>query len=71
LIPPFPGSNPGAAPSAVSAPSFPCVGERTTFDDALIDELAGAGTAYVPLFPLTGFTPLWSAALSIETTPMF
>lgn len=33
-------------------------------DDALIDELAAAGTAYVPFFPLGGFTPLQSAALS-------
>jgi aryl-alcohol dehydrogenase-like predicted oxidoreductase len=33
-------------------------------DDALIDELAGAGTAYVPFFPLGGFTRLQSAALS-------
>ncbi|CZT36996.1 aldo/keto reductase family oxidoreductase [Rhizobium sp. 9140] len=33
-------------------------------DDALIDELAGAGTAYVPFFPLGGFSPLQSAALT-------
>jgi pyridoxine 4-dehydrogenase len=33
-------------------------------DDALIDELAAAGTAYVPFFPLGGFTPLQSDALS-------
>jgi aryl-alcohol dehydrogenase-like predicted oxidoreductase len=33
-------------------------------DDALIDELAAAGTAYVPFFPLGGFTPLQSTALS-------
>jgi pyridoxine 4-dehydrogenase len=33
-------------------------------DDALIDELADAGTAYVPFFPLGGFTPLQSDALS-------
>jgi len=33
-------------------------------DDALIDELAAAGTAYVPFFPLGGFTPLQSSALS-------
>ena len=32
-------------------------------DDALIDELAAAGTAYVPYFPLGGFTPLHSARL--------
>jgi aryl-alcohol dehydrogenase-like predicted oxidoreductase len=33
-------------------------------DDALIDELAAAGIAYVPYFPLGGFTPLQSTALS-------
>ncbi|MFI8166122.1 aldo/keto reductase family oxidoreductase [Streptomyces sp. NPDC086081] len=44
-------------------------------DDALIDELAGQGIAYVPFFPLGGFTPLQSTALSavaarLDTTPM-
>ena len=29
-------------------------------DDSLIDELAGLGIAYVPFFPLGGFTPLQS-----------
>ena len=33
-------------------------------DDELIDELAAAGIAYVPFFPLGGFTPLQSTALS-------
>lgn len=33
-------------------------------DDALIDALAGQGVAYVPFFPLGGFTPLQSDALS-------
>jgi len=33
-------------------------------DDALIDELARQGTAYVPYFPLGGFSPLQSEALS-------
>jgi aryl-alcohol dehydrogenase-like predicted oxidoreductase len=33
-------------------------------DDALIDDLAGHGIAYVPFFPLGGFTPLQSSALS-------
>ena len=33
-------------------------------DDALIDELGEAGIAYVPFFPLGGFTPLQSTALS-------
>jgi pyridoxine 4-dehydrogenase len=44
-------------------------------DDELIDALAGQGIAYVPFFPLGGFTPLQSAALSavaarLEATPM-
>jgi aryl-alcohol dehydrogenase-like predicted oxidoreductase len=44
-------------------------------DDALIDELAASGTAYVPFFPLGGFTPLQSTALSdvalqLGATPM-
>ncbi|MGH8234653.1 MAG: oxidoreductase, partial [Rhodanobacteraceae bacterium] len=33
-------------------------------DDGLIDELAAAGIAFVPFFPLGGFTPLQSATLS-------
>jgi len=33
-------------------------------DDALIDSLAAAGIAYVPFFPLGGFSPLQSASLS-------
>ncbi|MBO1114253.1 aldo/keto reductase family oxidoreductase [Bordetella petrii] len=33
-------------------------------DDALIDALAGDGIAYVPFFPLGGFSPLQSAGLS-------
>ena len=33
-------------------------------DDALIDELAAAGIAYVPYFPLGGFTPLQSDTLA-------
>jgi len=44
-------------------------------DDALVDELSAAGIAYVPFFPLGGFTPLQSAELSavaadIGATPM-
>ena len=44
-------------------------------DDALIDDLAAAGVAYVPFFPLGGFTPLQSSALStvaarLRATPM-
>lgn len=33
-------------------------------DDALIDDLAGKGIAYVPFFPLGGFSPLQSSILS-------
>ncbi len=33
-------------------------------DDALIDDLARQGIAYVPFFPLGGFTPLQSSGLS-------
>ncbi|SDO35853.1 Predicted oxidoreductase [Methylobacterium phyllostachyos] len=33
-------------------------------DDAFIDDLAAAGTAYVPFFPLGGFSPLQSDTLS-------
>jgi pyridoxine 4-dehydrogenase len=44
-------------------------------DDALIHDLAGQGIAYVPFFPLGGFTPLQSSTLSdvagrLGTTPM-
>jgi aryl-alcohol dehydrogenase-like predicted oxidoreductase len=44
-------------------------------DDALIDDLARQGTAYVPFFPLGGFTPLQSSTLSdvadrLGATPM-
>jgi pyridoxine 4-dehydrogenase len=44
-------------------------------DDELIDELAEAGIAYVPFFPLGGFTLLQSSALSavaarLDATPM-
>ena len=34
------------------------------YDDALIDDLAADGIAYVPFFPLGGFTPLQADALS-------
>lgn len=33
-------------------------------DDTMIDDLAGNGIAYVPFFPLGGFTPLQSSILS-------
>ncbi|HEX6041302.1 aldo/keto reductase family oxidoreductase [Longimicrobium sp.] len=44
-------------------------------DDALVDSLAEAGIAYVPFFPLGGFSPLQSATLSdvaarLGATPM-
>jgi aryl-alcohol dehydrogenase-like predicted oxidoreductase len=44
-------------------------------DDALIEELAAQGIAYVPFFPLGGFSPIQSSALSalatrLEVTPM-
>jgi len=44
-------------------------------DDAFIDDLAAQGIAYVPFFPLGGFTPIQSsvldsAAASMQVTPM-
>jgi pyridoxine 4-dehydrogenase len=44
-------------------------------DDAFIDKLAAKGIAYVPFFPLGGFSPLQSseldaAAASLNVTPM-
>src|ERR1700731_4203882 len=44
-------------------------------DDGFIRDLAGQGIAYVPFFPLGGFTPLQSSALdaaaaSLQATPM-
>jgi pyridoxine 4-dehydrogenase len=44
-------------------------------DDAMIDDLARDGIAYVPYFPLGGFTPLQSSTLSavaarLRATPM-
>ncbi|MEH3109792.1 MAG: aldo/keto reductase family oxidoreductase [Agrobacterium cavarae] len=44
-------------------------------DDALIDTLAARGIAYVPFFPLGGFSPLQSSVLSdvaarLNATPM-
>ena len=49
------------------------IAKRT--DDAFIDDLARQGIAYVPFFPLGGFTPLQSStvdevAKSLEATPM-
>jgi pyridoxine 4-dehydrogenase len=44
-------------------------------DDSFVDDLARQGIAYVPFFPLGGFTPLQSSALdtaatSLQATPM-
>jgi pyridoxine 4-dehydrogenase len=44
-------------------------------DDGFIDELARQGIAYVPFFPLGGFSPLQSqaldaAAVAVQATPM-
>jgi aryl-alcohol dehydrogenase-like predicted oxidoreductase len=44
-------------------------------DDPMVDALAREGIAFVPFFPLGGFTPIQSAALDtvarrLETTPM-
>jgi aryl-alcohol dehydrogenase-like predicted oxidoreductase len=44
-------------------------------DDDFLDDLAAQGIAYVPFFPLGGFTPLQSSALdavsaSLQATPM-
>jgi aryl-alcohol dehydrogenase-like predicted oxidoreductase len=44
-------------------------------DDPFIDDLAAQGIAYVPFFPLGGFSPLQSSALdaaaaSLQATPM-
>jgi pyridoxine 4-dehydrogenase len=57
----------------VCVQNFYNVAHRT--DDAFIDDLAGQGIAYVPFFPLGGFTPLQSstldtAAASLKATPM-
>jgi pyridoxine 4-dehydrogenase len=43
-------------------------------DDALVDELASLGIAFVPFFPLGGFTPIQSSVLakvaeSVDATP--
>ena len=44
-------------------------------DDGFLEDLAGQGIAYVPFFPLGGFTPIQSsvldaAAASLQATPM-
>jgi len=57
----------------VCVQNFYNVAHRT--DDGFIDDLAKQGIAYVPFFPLGGFTPLQSSALdtaaaSLRATPM-
>ena len=57
----------------VCVQNFYNVAQRT--DDGFIDDLAHQGVAYVPFFPLGGFTPLQSsrldtAAASLKSTPM-
>ena len=57
----------------VCVQNFYNVSHRT--DDGFIDDLAKQGIAYVPFFPLGGFTPLQSSALdttaaSLRVTPM-
>ena len=57
----------------VCVQNFYNVAERN--DDAFMDDLADQGIAYVPFFPLGGFTPLQSSALNaaaaaLEVTPM-
>jgi aryl-alcohol dehydrogenase-like predicted oxidoreductase len=44
-------------------------------DDGFVDDLAAGGVAYVPFFPMGGFTPVQSsilddAAASLHATPM-
>jgi aryl-alcohol dehydrogenase-like predicted oxidoreductase len=57
----------------VCVQNFYNVAQRS--DDAFVDALAQQGIAYVPFFPLGGFTPLQSAVLdrvagSLQATPM-
>jgi pyridoxine 4-dehydrogenase len=57
----------------VCVQNFYNVAQRS--DDAFIDALARQGIAYVPFFPLGGFTPLQSSVLdrvagSLQVTPM-
>lgn len=74
-------SNATARQVAAAAEIVPivCVQNRYNLadraDDPLIDDLAAKGIAYVPFFPLGGFSPLRSAALAavaerLGATPM-
>ncbi|MDQ6776752.1 MAG: aldo/keto reductase family oxidoreductase [Actinomycetota bacterium] len=71
--------DPAQIAEALSIASIVCVQNFYNIahrvDDALIDSLAEQGIAYVPYFPLGGFTPLQSDALvsvasGLETAPM-
>lgn len=62
----------GIAP-VVCVQNFYNIAHRT--DDAFIDDLAAQGIAYVPFFPLGGFSPIQSTTLdalatSLGATPM-
>lgn len=74
-------SNVTAAQIAEARRIVPIVGVQNLYnlahrtDDALITDLANNGIAYVPFFPLGGFTPLQSSTLSdaamrLDATPM-
>ena len=63
----------GVAHDFNNVQNFYNVAQRS--DDAFVDALAQQGIAYVPFFPLGGFTPLQSAVLdrvagSLQATPM-
>jgi len=74
-------SNATAAQVEAARRIVPVVGVQNFYniahrqDDALIDQLAADGIAYVPFFPLGGFSPLQSSTLSdvaanLGATPM-
>jgi pyridoxine 4-dehydrogenase len=59
--------------SVVCVQNYYNVAQRS--DDAFVEDLAKQGIAYVPFFPLGGFTPLQSSALdktaaALDATPM-
>ena len=82
--PPAPGADPPHRPEQRHAPprwprrrrspTIVCVQNNYNLahrhDDALIDDLARQGIAYVPFFPLGGFTPLQSSTLSAVAEPL-
>ena len=70
---------PAQLAQAQSIASIVCVQNQYNLahrqDDAFIDDLARQGIAFTPFFPLGGFTPLQSSALSaaataLDATPM-